>query len=298
MRRVAAVVGVVVVVGSFVASTATGAAGCGTPCHVALMKAPELEAVLKNNTTDDVSRRQNLEADLGSFIADVRVCRQTTRTTTTVPPATASPTTTTTPIQPAVVRAFDTTAVILDQAWFDARYAQGFRLYILHSTKWGTGKPWWRTEIQTQMALNAGLMVAGYTRDPSFWREGIQAFGPYTDDLEFFSLDIEDHPGVPATRAMVNGIATMGVQPVIYTDRRMWFDVQGATDNDFADVPLWDSDVTGNVTLANQRVSLQNPPAVPYAGWNTPTNMRIGVQQSFDTVIDGIPVDLNTFILD
>ena len=126
-------------------------------------------------------------------------------------------TTTTTPVQWSVVRAFDTTAVILDQAWFDARYAQGFRLYILHSTKWGTGEPWWRTEAQTQMALNAGLRVAGYSRDPSFWQEGIRAFGPYADDLEFFSLDIEVHPGVPATRAMVNGIATMGVQPVIYS---------------------------------------------------------------------------------
>jgi hypothetical protein len=206
--------------------------------------------------------------------------------------------TTTTPVQWSVVRAFDTTAVILDQAWFDARYAEGFRLYILHSTEWGTGEPWWRTEAQTQMALNAGLRVAGYTRDPSFWQEGIRAFGPYVDDLEFFILDIEVNPGVPATRAMVNGIATMGVQPVIYTNRRMWFDIQDATDNDFADVPLWDSDVTGDVTLANQVVSMQSPPPVPYAGWNTPTNRRIGVQQSFETVIDGITVDLNTFILD
>jgi hypothetical protein len=196
---------------------------------------------------------------------------------------------------PSAIKAFDTTAVITDPQWFRDRYAEGFRLYIVHSTEWGTTNPWWRTVAQTRMALDAGLMVAGYTRDPSHWEAGIRAFGEHGDDLAFFVLDIETDPGVPVTRAMVDGIAAMGVQPVIYTGRGMWFDVQGATANDFADVPLWDTDVMQHVTASNHEARLDSPAAVPYAGWNTPDNMRVGVQQSFDTVIDGVMLDLDTF---
>jgi hypothetical protein len=200
------------------------------------------------------------------------------------------------------VRAFDTTAVVHDKAWFDGMYDRGFRLYVLHSTEWGTTQPWWRTQEQVRMALQSGLMVAGYTRQPGDWQAGIEAFGPYADDIRFFVLDIEDtgytedEPGQAPTREMVDGICAMGVRPVLYTGKAMWERKMG-TSTEFADVPLWDTDVREGITYENQVVSLDSPPPQPYGGWNTTDNRRIGVQQAFDVVIDGVPVDLNTFNL-
>ena len=89
-------------------------------------------------------------------------------------------------------------------------YDKGFRLYIMHSTAWGTCTPWSRAEVQLANALSVGLKVAVYTRDPNCWRGGVEAAGPLIGQLEFFALDIETDPGVPATRAMVGGLPRWG----------------------------------------------------------------------------------------
>lgn len=192
------------------------------------------------------------------------------------------------------VKAVDSANTIHDPAWFTGIYDNGFRLYIIHSTTWDTCTPWTNTQNQLKMALDAGLRIAAYTRNPNCWEGGITAAGPYQDKLQFFAIDTEDIPGIPATRAMVDGIKSMGVRPVIYTGAGMWPGLQGGTAGDFSDVPLWDTD-TSQFAYDAWQVDYLVPTPNKYGGWNTDATMRIGVQQQFEYKLDGIYVDLNSF---
>jgi hypothetical protein len=144
------------------------------------------------------------------------------------------------------------------------------------------------------MALEAGLKVAAYTRDPQCWREGILAAGPYIKDLQFFALDIETDPGVSVTRAMTDGIKDMGVRPVIYSGSQMWDDVQHGSTENFSDIPLWDTNTT-SFDYSSWQADYLSPTPVKYGGWNTSSTMRIGVQQQFEYNLNGVRVDLNSF---
>jgi hypothetical protein len=190
------------------------------------------------------------------------------------------------------VKVLDTAATITDPNWFREAYAAGFRLYVMHSTAWGTCDAWDRTQAQLKMALDAGLKIAVYTRDASCWRGGINAAGPYIPQLQFFALDVETGSPV-VTREVVDGVKGMGVRPVIYTHNGMWPDM---TNNStaFADVPLWETD-TRNISYSRWQANYLSPTPVQYGGWNTPTTMRIGVQQKFEHNLNGVSVDLNSF---
>jgi hypothetical protein len=192
------------------------------------------------------------------------------------------------------VRAIDSANTITDANWFKKAYNEGFRLYIMHSTTWGTCDPWPRTQLQLGMALEAGLKVAVYTRDPQCWQQGIEATGRYQRDLQFFALDVETDPGVAITRSMVDGIKQMNVRPVIYTGSAMWSQVQGANTESFADVPLWEATPI-DMQLGNWQANYLFPTPQQFSGWNTPTTMRIGAQQQLESTLNGIRVDLNSF---
>lgn len=192
------------------------------------------------------------------------------------------------------VAAFDTTATIPGRAWFQGMYDRGFRLYVMHSTAWGTCTPWSETQSQLANALSVGLKVAAYTRDPRCWRQGIEAAGPYASQLQFFVLDSEFGPSVALTRDMVDGVTWLGVRPVIYTGWGMWSQIQGFDDTSFFDVPLWDTNVTGKVDPGAWTLDLNAPVPVTYGGWNTPGNPRVMVQQAWNVVIDGVVVDLDS----
>ena len=112
------------------------------------------------------------------------------------------------------VKAFDTTASINSVKWFVDAYAAGYRLYIPNTTVWGRNEPWPQAAPQLKLALDAGLMVAAYARNPSWWSTAIQACSPYSDKLQFFCLDVESHPGVPVTQAMVDGVGKLGVATI------------------------------------------------------------------------------------
>jgi hypothetical protein len=192
----------------------------------------------------------------------------------------------------ASVKVIDSANIITDPAWFVKAYDAGFRLYVMHSTEWGTCAPWSRTQPQLKMALDAGLKVAVYTRDASCWQGGIEATGPYRSQLEFFALDVEtDSP--PVTRAMVDGVRGAGVRPVIYSGSGMWPSIMNDSP-DFADVPLWDASA-GATDYATWTADHLAPAPVPYGGWNTGATMRIGVQQKFEQNLNGVNVDLNSF---
>jgi hypothetical protein len=145
------------------------------------------------------------------------------------------------------------------------------------------------------MALEAGLKIAVYTRDPRCWQGGINAAGPYIGQLQFFAIDVETDPGVQATRAMVDGIRAMGVRPVIYSGWGMWPGVMGSGNADFSDVPLWDTDTSQTVDFSSWTPNVSEPTPVPYGGWNSTDNLRIGVQQKFEYSFNGVAIDLNSF---
>lgn len=192
------------------------------------------------------------------------------------------------------VKAFDTTATIDDPAWFVGMYGRGYRLYILHSTQWGSCTPWENTPRQIKMALDAGLAVGVYTRDPRCWRNGIRAARPYVNRLQFFALDVETDPGVRVTRSMVDGVKSLGVRPVIYSGWGMWPGVMGGSTS-FSDVALWDTDTSLASSIDLWGPDLLTPTPVRYGGWNTTGTMRRGVQQAFDVVVDGVTVDVSSF---
>jgi hypothetical protein len=190
------------------------------------------------------------------------------------------------------VKVLDTANTITDPNWFVKAYQAGFRLYVMHSTAWGTCNTWSRTQPQLKMALDAGLKIAVYTRDPNCWQGGINAAGPYASKLQFFALDAETG-GPQITRAMVDGVKGMGVRPVIYSGSGMWPQLMNNS-TAFSDVPLWDTN-TGNINYNRWRANYLSPTPVRYGGWNTPTTMRIGVQQKFNQNLNGVVVDLDSF---
>ncbi|MDY7529445.1 MULTISPECIES: hypothetical protein [unclassified Cryobacterium] len=190
------------------------------------------------------------------------------------------------------VKALDSDQVITDPAWFTAAYAEGFRLYILASTDWGTCTPAAHAQPQLQMALDAGLKVAAYTRNPACWQAGIAATGPYSTRLQFFALDIETG-SPPLTRDMITGVQELGVRPVVYSGAAMWPLLMGET-TQFSDVALWDT-ATGPLDYPSWTADVLAPEPVPYGGWNDSGNLRIGVQQEFERTLNGVRVDLDSF---
>lgn len=192
------------------------------------------------------------------------------------------------------VRAIDSANVITDANWFKKAYSEGFRLYIMHSTTWGTCDPWPRSQLQLGMALDAGLKIAVYTRDPQCWQQGIEATGQYQHDLQFFALDVETDSDIAITRSMIDGIKNMGVHPVIYTNAAMWPQVQGKNSERFADVPLWEA-TPSDIQINTWQADYLSPAPKVYAGWNTPSTIRIGAQQKLEYTLNGVKVDLNSF---
>jgi hypothetical protein len=191
------------------------------------------------------------------------------------------------------VAAFDTTASISDPTWFKQMYAAGYRLYVMHSTSWGTCNPWPNTQAQLKMALDAGLKIAVYTRDPRCWQGGITAAGPHVRQLQFFALDVETDPGVPVTQAMVDGVKSLGVRPVIYTGSGMWPGIMNGS-TAYSGVALWDTDVRPGFSLSTWAPNVFSPAPTVYGGWNTPANPRALVQQAFEVVVDGVSVDISS----
>ena len=82
---------------------------------------------------------------------------------------------------------------------------------------WGSDQPRADAQQLFKYALDAGLKVAAYSRDPRWWNAAINAVGTYKSQLQFFALDIETDPGIPVTRSMVDGVKAMGVRPIIYS---------------------------------------------------------------------------------
>jgi hypothetical protein len=193
----------------------------------------------------------------------------------------------------ASVKALDTANIIPSAQWFKDRYAEGFRLYAMHATEWGTCRPWTNTQRYLQWALDAGIKIAIYTRDPRCWSGGIDAAGGLASRLQFFALDVEIDPGLRVTQAMVAGVRARGIRPVIYSGWGMWSSVMGGNVTAFGGVPLWDTNAR-NVNLSTWAPNINAPTPVAFGGWNIPTNPRVIVQQAFEVNIGGVKVDINS----
>lgn len=192
------------------------------------------------------------------------------------------------------LKAFDSANTIADPKWFKEAYNEGFRLYILNTVYWGTCNPWPPAQEQIKSALAAGLKVAAYTRDPQCWQNGILASGNYQSELQFFALDIEKDPGVPLTKAMIEGVRAMGVRPVVYSGAHMWGKLMGEGNDEFSDLPLWDTNES-QFDYSVWEADYLQPWPIAYGGWNSADNMRIGIQQQFEYTLNGINIDLNSF---
>jgi hypothetical protein len=195
---------------------------------------------------------------------------------------------------PPSIKAFDSANSVNDPAWFGQAYAAGFRLYILNTVLWDTCNPWPPAQSQIKDALAVGLKVAAYTRNPECWENGILATGPYQNKLQFFALDIESDPGIPVTKAMVDGVKAMNVRPVIYSGAQMWDKLQGSTSEDFSDLPLWDTNPS-DFEYSTWQANYLSPAPLMFGGWNTAANRRIGVQQQLEYTLNAINIDLNSF---
>jgi len=214
------------------------------------------------------------------------------------PAPTPTPTPTPTP-SGASVKALDMTDSA-DAAWFKTAYADGFRLYAYPPLSWGVSTA--RSDAQQlfKYALDAGLKVGIYSRDPRWWNQAINAVGTYKSQLQFFALDIETDPGIPVTRSMVDGVKAMGVRPIIYSGYGMWPGIMGANNTNFKDVPLWDTNA-GGATSMNPKTYTPNvlqPKPVSYGGWNVTGNMRVGIQQTFETIYNGKAIDIDSWSAD
>jgi len=174
------------------------------------------------------------------------------------------------------VKAFDTRWSASPQ-WYQDAYADGFRLAVLSTNTWDENTPWPLAAEQLGYALDAGLRIAAYTRNPRWYQAGIQACGPRIGQLSFFALDVEVDPGVPVTHAMVDGVRSMGVQPLIYSSSGMWPHLMG-NDTSFANLPLWDA-------------AHGNPNWTPYGGWTG----RVGVQTAEEAIFNGVAINLSSF---
>jgi hypothetical protein len=198
-----------------------------------------------------------------------------------------------------LVKAIDT-AETAPATWFADAYEAGYRLYIPSTTNvdhWPRGKsPWEQAAAQFKLALDAGLMIAAYSRDPSLWQMAIQACGPFIDRLQFFALDIED-PKSKLTWEMVDGVRAMGVRPVVYTGEWCWSDVMEGDVTEFSGLPLWDADNVIGWDITSPP-DLAVPTPVPFGGWNTPANPRVGVQQGKELDFNGVVVDVGSFSSD
>jgi hypothetical protein len=160
---------------------------------------------------------------------------------------------------PGTVMAFDTRHSAGPQ-WYRDAYAAGYRLMVLSTNVWGENAPLPEAPTLLGRALDAGLKIAAYTRDPRWYRTGIEACGPHIGALQFFCLDVEIDPGVPVTRAMVDGVRN---------------------DASFADVPLWDAD--------HARAGFAS-----YGGWNN----RVGAQETEEAVLNGVAINVSSFNAD
>ena len=199
------------------------------------------------------------------------------------------------------VKAFDATESPSNPAsYFKQAYADGFRLYVYPPLAWGKSTA--RSDAQSlfSAALAAGLKVGLYNRDPTYWSQAIKAVGSYAAHAQFFAIDIETDPGLKATQAMVDGITKLGVRPIIYSGYGMYPQIMGSTNTTFAKLPLWDTNAGGANSLNPKTYTpnILSPKPVAYNGWNATNNMRIGVQQTFETVYNGLNVDLNSFAAD
>jgi hypothetical protein len=237
-------------------------------------------------------------------------------TATPAPTATPSPKPSPGPYQDslAVVKGFDTDATA-DQTWFNEMAGDGFKVYLFDSVSWDaecansscstpstTCTIWGNAQQQIQYALNAGMYVGVYNRNPECWHNGLTGLGSYLSHVKFYVLDIESQPGIAPTTTMVNGVKALGVTPIIYSGAGMWPGITGNS-TAFSNLPLQDTNVTGSVTYANWQPSLLTPTPQSYGGWNvssgaSPTgysNLRVAMQQTFNTSLFGQSVDLDSF---
>jgi hypothetical protein len=185
------------------------------------------------------------------------------------------------------------------QSWFDAARSEGYDGFVttLHTYWDSTPQPWLGSHLALERALTAGMWVAAYGRPVSRWQEALTHL-PYDlrTRLKFFALDIEMEPGgvQPVMRQeYADGVASMGVRPIIYTGWGMWGEVMGPGNTQFSHLPLWDFSgdrLDWPATIVEEQI-------VKFGGWNSDTTTRVGWQVQMQTaaMLNGVNIDRDVF---
>lgn len=215
------------------------------------------------------------------------------------------------PAIPLVSKAFDTcvgcsAAQDPSLATLQQIHADGYQLFAYDASTWGSGS----TGVAScqyipdenrvfDRALQAGLKVGIYTRNPICWQTVINHLKTDTNwsKIQFFVLDVEPAsdglPGSTVTRAEVNGVVAAGIRPVVYSSYWMWQEQMGSS-TAFSDVPLWDAVDDGNVQPATFTPSLTAPAFTPYGGWSAATLRQDYNDATYGVTLDTVPADLDS----
>jgi hypothetical protein len=128
------------------------------------------------------------------------------------------------------------------------------------------------------------------------------ALGANVSKLAFFALDIETtgyngEPGQHPTQAMIDGIRTYNVCPIIYSGWGMWGDmgVQG----NWSQVKLWDTSGWLRTGQSEEATVFEfTQPFTQFGGFTAAS--RVMEQLTFDTPVtaNGITVNVDLDVLD
>jgi hypothetical protein len=142
---------------------------------------------------------------------------------------------------------------------------------------------------QIQDAINAGLDIAVYTRNPGCLTAAITGLSStQRQDLSFAVLDIETDPSVPPSESLVSDVKALGVTPVFYSYQSAWESITGNT-TAYDGYALQD----GEVPDWNATFPAPHPPGYPslvtmpdpYGGWSGYADIE---QQQCCTDVAGI----------
>ena len=118
---------------------------------------------------------------------------------------------------------------------------------------------------------------------------------------QFFALDVGTDPAIPVTRSMVDGLEVYGraadhLSSGFGCGRASW---GRATPTSMACRSGTPARIAANAM--NPKTSTPNvlqPKPVPYGGWNIAGTMRIGIQQTFESLYNGKRIDIDSMSAD
>lgn len=189
--------------------------------------------------------------------------------------------------------------------WYSNILSEGYQYVIVESIASQTVSA--NAQAQLYNARSAGLATATYCylnfiNGNSGARQvltGLEACGSEAAYLGFFAIDVEQtNPNtadycISVVSSAVEEVESVGLQPVIYSNKYYWALITDNDVEDFSGLLLWEPN-----TLNSYDINLPNLSKVSntFGGWTS----RVGKQFNLDTkdnpvILNGVHVDFDTF---